>query len=662
MLSIQHNMLAGNANRQLKVNTRKNSKNTEKLSSGYKINRAADDAAGLAISEKMRRQIRGLHQAADNIQEGVGYVQTAEGALNEVQDMLHRMNELAVKSANGTNTEEDRAYIDREVQALKDEMDRIFSNTAYNEQKIWDPKYKKQIGTEIKQAVDYKNTTNSMTVTNDNYGVIPSGNFIVNADATTGVSVSWTGYDGNTYETEKIDWATLKKNNYSFEMSNYFGDINGANAALYDSTGKPVFTHKVAFDPIESATVDDIVTCIDGRTMTCSPQTVMYGTWEGNSTNGKFSVIDEYLYYSASYASKANDTTNGHDFDAGDDIFLEPSLTVNGGKSNLTTMPTTGISVANAKTTNTGWTFDFNMKGLGKVTASSTGISYYASDYQDEDEGRWWRWYEYSDGTKVRRGIERSASGTLAGVMSVLTGDTGLLSKTPTSGGAGMNDGTGTIEINFSLKADNAYTYGAGSSSTSVGSFTLLFNVTQNDTEASVLAKIENALNNTTILDFQSSSAGSDSVSFGSVFPKTNKIDAPIWGGICGFYVQGGTESGEHIEVKYEALSILSMGMGETNVLTVEDSQKAIGEVKNALQMVSEQRATFGAYQNRLERAYKINENVEENTQASESVIRDTNIAKVMVEHSNNNILLQAGTSMLTQANQQSEYILQLLQ
>lgn len=138
MLSVKTNLLAENANRNLKVNTKKNAKTAEKLSSGYRINRAADDAAGLAISEKMRRQIRGLHQSADNINEGFGYVQTAEGALNEVQDILQRINQLSVKAANGTNTEEDRAYIDSEIQQLKKEMSRIFSETTFNERKIWD--------------------------------------------------------------------------------------------------------------------------------------------------------------------------------------------------------------------------------------------------------------------------------------------------------------------------------------------------------------------------------------------------------------------------------------------------------------------------------------------------------------------------------------------
>lgn len=170
---IQHNLLAENANRQLNVSSKRNAKTTEKLSSGYRINRAADDAAGLSISEKMRRQIRGLHQTVDNISEGVGYVQTAEGALNEVHDMLQRMNELAVKAANGTNTEEDRAYIDSEVQALKDEMDRIFRTTTFNERKIWEPGDRKLLGYETVRAVSQQNIPQTIDITNENYGVLP---------------------------------------------------------------------------------------------------------------------------------------------------------------------------------------------------------------------------------------------------------------------------------------------------------------------------------------------------------------------------------------------------------------------------------------------------------------------------------------------------------
>ncbi len=129
---VQHNMQAMNANRQLGVTTEGQKKVTEKLSSGYKINRAADDAAGLTISEKMRSQIRGLTQASANAQDGVSCVQTAEGALTEVHSMLQRMNELAVKAANGTNTTADRTAIQSEVSALAKEISRVATTTQFN--------------------------------------------------------------------------------------------------------------------------------------------------------------------------------------------------------------------------------------------------------------------------------------------------------------------------------------------------------------------------------------------------------------------------------------------------------------------------------------------------------------------------------------------------
>ncbi len=130
---VQHNLTAMNSNRMLNITAKTQAKSTEKLSSGYKINRAADDAAGLSISEKMRKQIRGLTQASSNAQDGISAVQTAEGALTEVHDMLQRMNELAVKAANGTNSKDDRDYIQAEVDQLVVEIDRVATTTKFNE-------------------------------------------------------------------------------------------------------------------------------------------------------------------------------------------------------------------------------------------------------------------------------------------------------------------------------------------------------------------------------------------------------------------------------------------------------------------------------------------------------------------------------------------------
>lgn len=133
---IQTNILAMNAERQYGITTSKQKKSSEKLSSGFRINRAADDAAGLTISEKMRRQIRGLNQASDNAQDGISMVQTAEGALNEVHDMLHRINELCVKAANDTMTYEDRSAIQDEIYELTDEIDHIGDTTQFNTIKV----------------------------------------------------------------------------------------------------------------------------------------------------------------------------------------------------------------------------------------------------------------------------------------------------------------------------------------------------------------------------------------------------------------------------------------------------------------------------------------------------------------------------------------------
>ncbi len=130
---VQHNMQAANASRMLNITTTAQQKSTEKLSSGYRINRAADDAAGLSISEKMRKQIRGLDQASTNASDGISSVQTAEGALTEVHSMLQRMNELAVQAANGTNSESDRSSIQDEIEQLTTEIDRVAETTKFNE-------------------------------------------------------------------------------------------------------------------------------------------------------------------------------------------------------------------------------------------------------------------------------------------------------------------------------------------------------------------------------------------------------------------------------------------------------------------------------------------------------------------------------------------------
>ena len=212
---VQHNMQAMNSNRMLNVNTQSQAKSTEKLSSGYKINRAADDAAGLSISEKMRRQIRGLTQASSNAQDGISCVQTAEGALNEVHDMLQRINELAVKGENGTLTTADRSYIQAEVKQLMTEIDRVANTTTFNEQNLLDGTFTGkglQVGAEAGQHIDISitqmNMANLATKADDTaYKYDDSGdgtkNATMNADMAKKVVAKFqTDYKGETANTD----------------------------------------------------------------------------------------------------------------------------------------------------------------------------------------------------------------------------------------------------------------------------------------------------------------------------------------------------------------------------------------------------------------------------------------------------------------------------
>ena len=204
---VQHNLTAMNSNRMLNITTSAQAKSTEKLSSGYKINRAADDAAGLSISEKMRRQVRGLTQASANAEDGISCVQTAEGALNEVQDMLQRMNELAVKGENGTLTTTDRSYIQAEIRQLMSEVDRVQSTTTFNEMNLLDGSFMKglQVGAEAGQHIDISIANMSMVGLAANiekklYTPITYNNLVANTNA----SYVSTTYKMDTAGTTKV--------------------------------------------------------------------------------------------------------------------------------------------------------------------------------------------------------------------------------------------------------------------------------------------------------------------------------------------------------------------------------------------------------------------------------------------------------------------------
>lgn len=235
-LIVQHNLTAMNANRQLGITTGAQAKSTEKLSSGYRINRAGDDAAGLTISEKMRSQIRGLEQASTNAQDGVSLIQSAEGALNEAHSILQRMNELAVQGANDTNEAIDRDAINKELEALTTELDRISTTTQFNKQNLLDGTFQNknlQVGANANQNI-------SITIGNMNAETLGLRDISATAKLTqTGQAPSTITYNGLEY---KYDLTKKQSANVAAAVSQFNASLSAMAsenqyAVQYASTG-----------------------------------------------------------------------------------------------------------------------------------------------------------------------------------------------------------------------------------------------------------------------------------------------------------------------------------------------------------------------------------------------------------------------------------------
>lgn len=248
---VQHNLTAMNANRQLGVTSGAQAKSAEKLSSGYKINRAGDDAAGLKISEKMRSQIRGLNKASDNAQDGISLIQTAEGALNESHSILQRMNELAVQGANDTNQSIDRDAINQELDALTEELNRISETTQFNKQNLLDGNFKDknlQVGANAKQKI-------AISIDCMNADALGLGKETVKQGGNTPKKVVYNGMSF-TYDKDD-DVATNKANAISAFQKSISQKIGGKSnfIAQYDDTTGSIY-YKATIDGKEKRFAD----------------------------------------------------------------------------------------------------------------------------------------------------------------------------------------------------------------------------------------------------------------------------------------------------------------------------------------------------------------------------------------------------------------------
>ena len=542
---VQHNMQAANANRMLNVTTGQQAKSTEKLSSGYRINRAADDAAGLTISEKMRKQIKGLDRASTNAEDGVSAVQTAEGALTEVHSMLQRMNELATQASNGTNSESDRSAIQDEISQLTTEVDRVAETTKFNETYL------------LKGNTD--GSSSDVKVNAHDAGL--AGKLTDNGDGT------------STFNTGVLN----------------VGDkitIAGKQYTIADSAKKSDYADLKTTQGVALKSGDTLVR--EGKSYT-------YHTTADKKSDGTTAYAADGWYENDDENASATTITNAN---------LKAGDIKNGQKL---------VGSTDAYTVNTQEEVTSAIKNLAdgdKVTetdASGNTINYTVGVKDDPDNNTY----------TVETILEKL--GDMNGALLDVKG-----TKMAAIGNDDGDDSTISAQEAYSKIAKElatASSIGTDSPATVKGDGTGKFTIKQGT------VSVKNSL--------------SFSLHVGADADMTNKINVDI-----------------------ESMS--SAGLGIKGINVKDDSgiaaTYAIDAIADAISKVSSQRSSLGAVQNRLEHTISNVDNVVENTTSAESRIRDTDMASEMVNYSKNNILAQAGQSMLAQANQSNQGVLSLLQ
>ena len=620
---VQHNMQAANANRMLGVTTSSQAKSTEKLSSGYRINRAADDAAGLSISEKMRKQIRGLDKASSNAQDGISAVQTAEGALTEVHSMLQRMNELATQASNGTNSDTDRKAIQDEIDQLTTEIDRVSETTKFNETYLLKGNGETKTskvnahdaglagaltdngdGTTTFKLSDALKVGDKVSIAGKDYKIGAGLNKDSYASATAlsakvmKAGDSFTAGGVTKTVTDNVDAATVQGDGTNLNKvvaanvittadGKQYKFISAGNDATADGWYDTSLTTKADRDKAKK-TLADIA--VDGSTITTAN-----GTNKIVDSIGKLELTS---YGKAATARKVSDY-NGAALAAGDSVTLDGATT---SVVDDAFTPTDFKDIKNAIQ---------HLEGDKTVTISDidgTGTKTYTVVESTDDADH--------DSTHLTRDeiIAKIKEGNQVTVDAAQY----------TAAGVNTEDDTITVKDAYEKMANEL------KSASSIGA----------DTEASV----------------QNNGDGSFVITQGTVKTKDSLSFS--------LHVGADADMTNKISVDVEAMDSANLGIKGINVN--DDSgiagTYAIDAIADAISKVSSQRSALGAVQNRLEHTISNLDNVAENTTSAESAIRDTDMATEMVNYSKNNILAQAGQSMLAQANQSTQGVLSLLQ
>ena len=623
---VQHNMQAMNANRMLNVTTSTQSKATEKLSSGYKINRAADDAAGLTISEKMRKQIKGLDRASTNAEDGVSAVQTAEGALTEVHSMLQRMNELAVQASNGTNSESDRSAIQDEIDQLTTEIDRVAETTKFNETYLL--------------KGNTAGTSSDVNVAAHDAGL--AGKLTANGDGTSTFRLDKALENGSKVTIAGKEYTIgqgKSKDNYD-SVANVGNKVLSAGDSVTVGTTTKTLTDNVSIASATTGTYanGDTVTTQDGKTY----------TYDDASNKWQLDGAD------ADADGKAALTA------AGNTITIAATNTSHTIVAALDKGEVSSFGLADTKaSTVAGATSDGNTAIT--IAAGTSSVKVGGKEIAAVDAN-----FTADSFSNIKEGIMGSAAGKTVTISDIKGANTATYTIVENSEDEDAEANKLTREnIISKIKEGDQVTY------------TDKADATQKATAAGVDPVKENTITADAAYKLmaeeltKASSIGTDDGKGAKVVDKGNGVfeiqqgKAEVKDALSfNLHVGADADMTNKINVDIDSMSAAGLGIKGLNVKddTGIAATYAIDAIADAVSKVSSQRSALGAVQNRLEHTIANVDNVVENTTSAESRIRDTDMAETMVEYSKNNILAQAGQSMLAQANQANQGVLSLLQ
>lgn len=619
---IQHNMEAANAQRQYKINVGEKSRTVEKLSSGYRINRAADDAAGLTISEEMRSQIRGLEKACRNVQDGSSLVQTADGALNEIHSIDQRQRELLVQAANDTNTDADRESIDMEIWMLNEEKDRIYNDTEFNTIKIFKGK---------DQIIDGPKTT---TVTNETWPI---------NDTSTSVKKDVIWVEKNTTPPQDVHTQTQRV--VPGQFSSTYIESEELNKKMPD--GHDIFNEKsiyttTGYTDIYTDTLD-IKYQKQGKD---SKYTNLQKPKDMVGGNGYINVYNEAGNLSLSCAMSQLGVKLDDDL-VGYSMYYDPKIT-----KSTTSSPDGNV----AETT---FQLGKNVTLVQKIELIKNGdeqsynISYALNNGDAQPHKLDVRlafdtmntpiesvknknpYKLENDDAEIEINGDNKGTGTFKTVLGAIDDlyDTWDDSKVIENVSGIVHTGTGFWWEDNTIPAGNKIDLG----SVTYGPIKLK----------------KDPYEVTTTTDSQRQRKQTETITTETSTIQPEYLD-----------IQAGANAWQNIPIRLYDLSTVKLkeNVGDTDPVSAFHAADSLKHLDRVIDKISSIRSYYGAMQNRLGSAYNNNANYSENISASESRIRDTDMENELVTNSKYNILQQAGEALIAQANQNKQGVLELLQ